>query len=206
LTTSPTVPDLASDRAGEDDPLAAVLADLERRSGPAVLARAACVELLLLDVDGVMTDGGLIREDDELESKRFHARDTIGVRLLQSSGVQVAIVSGRSSPTLAARARELGVDTLYQGCDDKRDALGRALAATGISAARAAYVGDDVVDLPPMRRVHLALCPADAHPLVRACAHHVLGHGGGEAAVRDACELLMHARGTLRTAYEPYLH
>ena len=201
---SPPIPPLAEDLAGGGDPLAPWIADLERRAGHAVVARAARVELLLLDVDGVMTDGGLIREDDGLESKRFHARDTIGLRLLRASGVRVGIVSGRASPTLADRAEEIGVDALHQGVHDKREALARVLDELDISAERTAFVGDDVVDLPPMRRVHFAVAPGDAHPLVKAASHHVLGAGGGEAAVREVSELLMHAHGTLRAALAPY--
>ena len=198
-------PPLAADRAATGaDPLGAWLDGLGRRAGSATLARAARVELLLLDVDGVMTDGGLIRGDDGLEHKRFHARDTIGLRLLRASGVRIGIVSGRASRTLADRAEEIGVDALHQGVDDKREALGRVLGELGARAERTAFVGDDLVDLPVMRRVHLALAPADAHPLVRNEAHHVLAADGGRAAVRDACELLMHARGTLRAALAPY--
>ena len=162
------------------DPLSALddlAAEIERRSGPDVLARAAAVELLVLDVDGVMTDGGLIQSDDGLEHKRFHARDTLGLRMLRASGVELAIVSGRRSPTLENRARELGVDTLYQDCHDKAGALEEIVTTSGVPLSRCAYIGDDVVDLPPMRRVHLALCPSDAHPLVRACVDHVLPRG-----------------------------
>ena len=191
--------------APDDDPLAPFLAEIERHAGAAVIARAATVELLLLDVDGVMTDGGLIQSDDGQEHKRFHAQDTLGLRMLQASGVRAAIISGRASETLANRARELGVDELHQGCDDKGEALARIVAEGDVPLERCAFIGDDVVDLPPMRRVHLALCPADAHPLARAHAHHVLARGGGEAAVREACELIMHAQGTLRDALAPHL-
>ena len=188
-----------------DDTLGPLLVDIERRAGAAVLARAAAVDLVLLDVDGVMTDGGLIRGDDGLEYKRFHARDTIGLRLLRASGVKVGIVSGRASTTLADRAEEIGVDALHQGVHDKREALVAVLAALDVPVERTAFIGDDVVDLPPMRRVRLALATADAHPLVRASAHHVLAAAGGRAAAREAAELLMHARGTLRAALGRYL-
>lgn len=204
MQSPPPAPPLVDERA-DDDLLGPWIAALERRAGDAVLARAARVELLLLDVDGVMTDGGLIRGDDGLEYKRFHARDTIGLRLLRASGVKVGIVSGRASTTLADRAEEIGVDALHQGVHDKREALAAVLAALDVTAGRAAFIGDDVVDLPPMRRVHLALATADAHPLVRASAHHVLAAAGGRAAAREAAELIMHARGTLRVALGPYL-
>ena len=194
-----------STRPDAEQALENLIADLGRTIEPDVLSRAAAVDLLLLDVDGVMTDGGLIQSDDGQEHKRFHARDTLGLRMLQASGTGVAIVSGRRSPTLSNRARELGIDTLYQDCHDKVGALEEIAAASGVPLDRCAFVGDDVVDLPPMSRVGLALCPADAHPLVRACADHVLPRGGGEAALRDACELLMHARGTLREALADYL-
>ena len=188
-----------------DDPLATLIEGIERHVHPTTLARAARVELLALDVDGVMTDGGLIQGDDGLEHKRFHAHDTIGLRLLRESGVRVAVVSGRASETLANRAREIGVDELHQGIDDKAEALAAIVRSSGVAPERCAFLGDDVVDLPPMRRVHLALCPADAHPLVRALSHHALARRGGEAAVREAAELLMHAHGTLRAALAPYL-
>lgn len=185
--------------------LSALADAIERSASPTTLARAAGIALVAFDVDGVMTDGALIQGDDALEHKRFHARDTIGLRLLGRAGLKIAIVSGRASSTLENRARELDVDALHQGVDDKLAAFEALAADCGVPPARCAFVGDDVVDLPPMRRAGLALCPADAHPLVRAEAHHALSRRGGEAAVREAAELLLHARGALADAFAPWL-
>jgi len=179
--------------------------DIESRAGESVLARAADVALFLLDVDGVMTDGGLIQSDDGQEHKRFHAQDTLGLRLLQAAGVPCGIISGRASPTLVKRARELGIDIVRAGCHDKLAAMNEILEASALTAAECAFMGDDIVDLAPMLRARLALCPCDAHPLAHAHAHHVLARPGGGAAVREACELILQARGELRDAFEPYL-
>jgi len=192
-------------RPPSEDLLAPLIAEIERHASPEIVARAARIELLFLDVDGVLTDGGLDQGDDGLERKRFHARDTIGARLLARGGVRLAIVSGRASPTLERRAAELGIDELHQGVEAKLGVVERVARSADVPLERCAYVGDDVVDLPPMRRVGLALCPADAHVLVSARAHHVLSRAGGEAALREAAELVLHARGDLRDAHAPYL-
>jgi len=198
-------PPLSPTPEADADPLAPLVAEIERLAAADTITRAAQVELVFLDVDGVMTDGRLDQGDDGVERKRFHARDTIGARLLVRAGVRLAIVSGRTSETLARRARELGVDELHQGVEAKLGIVERIAADAGMPLARCAYLGDDVVDLAPMRRVGLAICPADAHLVVRAQATHVLSRGGGAAALREAAELILHARGTLRDAHVPYL-
>lgn len=177
---------------------------IEARAGEVVLAKAASIVVFLLDVDGVMTDGGLIQSDDGVEHKRFHAHDTLGLRMLQAAGVRCGIVSGRASPTLTNRAREIGIEIVHQACHDKLSALNAICEANGVEVDRVAFMGDDIVDLPPMRRVGLALSPTDAHPLAVANAHHVLSRGGGRAAVREACELILQAQGNLRDALAPY--
>ncbi|MFP4244048.1 MAG: 3-deoxy-manno-octulosonate-8-phosphatase KdsC [Ectothiorhodospira sp.] len=170
-----------------------------------LLQRARAVRLLILDVDGVLTDGRLFLGDDGQQYKAFHSRDGHGIRLLLDSGVQMGILTGRRSQVVEHRCRELGIPHIIQGRRDKREALDGLLEAAGVTAGEAAYMGDDILDLPVMRRVILGLAVADAHPLVREQAHHVTGLGGGQGAVREACELIMDAQGTLQAALAPYL-
>ena len=155
------------------------------------------LRLLLLDVDGVLTDGRLFLTDSGEEIKAFHSRDGHGIKMLIASGVQVGIVTGRSSRVVQNRARDLGVSLLVQGCQDKRAAVLSILAERRLASCEAAFMGDDVIDLPAMESVGFAIAPADAHPLVRARAHWVTEHGGGLGAVRELCELLMYVQGTL---------
>jgi 3-deoxy-D-manno-octulosonate 8-phosphate phosphatase (KDO 8-P phosphatase) len=170
-----------------------------------LLARAKNIKLLMMDVDGVMTDGGLIQGDDGLEYKRFHARDGLGLKLLKSSGVQLAMVTGRTSVVVENRAKEIGVVALEQGCHTKATALEQICKTVGISAAECIFVGDDIIDLPAFALAGLSIAVADAHPLVLANADWVTQKAGGCGAIREVCELIMHAQGTLQTAMEPYL-
>ena len=179
------------------DPLAGIDAEVVRR--------ARAVRLLLLDVDGVLTDGGLRYDDGGGEAKTFHVHDGHGLKLLQGQGIPVGIVTSRQSPLVQRRARELGLAHLRQGCADKRTALEALLAETGLAADAVAYVGDDVIDLPAMRRVGLAIAVADAHPELRARAHWTTGRPGGRGAVREVCDLLLAAQGRLDAALAPYL-
>src|SRR5207248_6604147 len=153
--------------------------------------RAAKVELLLLDVDGVLTDGGIVYADDGTELKRFHVRDGSGLKLWQLAGRRAAIVSGRNSPAVARRAAELGVAPVLQGRADKLAAFEALLAETGLRPEQVCAVGDDLPDLPVLRRCGLAVAVADACPEVRAAADHVTAVGGGHGAVRDAVEWLL---------------
>lgn len=179
------------------DPLAGVDADVVRR--------AKAVRLLLLDVDGVLTDGGLRYDDGGGEAKTFNVLDGHGLKLLQGQGVPVGIVTSRQSPLVQRRARELGLTHLRQGCGDKRTALEALLAETRLGADAVAFVGDDVIDLPAMRRVGLAVAVANAHPEVRARAHWTTQKAGGHGAVREVCDLLLAAQGRLDAALAPYL-
>ena len=171
----------------------------------AILARARAVRLLLLDVDGVLTDGGLRYDDGGGEAKTFHVHDGHGLKMLQAQGVPVGIITSRQSPLVARRASELGIAHLRQGASDKRAALDALLADLGLDAQAVAYVGDDVIDLPVMTRVGLAVAVADAHPEVRARAHWVTRAAGGRGAVREVCDLLLAATGRLDAALAPYL-
>lgn len=171
----------------------------------ALVARARAVRLLLLDVDGVLTDGGLHYGADGDEAKTFHVHDGHGLKLLQAAGVPVGIITSRESPLVARRAAELGIAHLRQGCADKRQACADLLAGLDLAADAVAYVGDDVIDLPVMTRVGLAVAVADAHPEVRAHAHWTTRAGGGRGAVREVCDLLLAAHGRLGAALAAYL-
>jgi 3-deoxy-D-manno-octulosonate 8-phosphate phosphatase (KDO 8-P phosphatase) len=158
--------------------------------------RFARIRLLLLDVDGVLTDGRITYTDAGQEIKAFHVRDGSGVKFWQRGGGRVAILSGRSSPAVARRAAELGIDPVVQGADEKLPALRRILSETGLRPDQVCAVGDDLPDLPVLTRCGLAAAVADAAPEVRAVAHFVTTAPGGRGAVREVVEWLMRAQGT----------
>ena len=170
-----------------------------------VLDKAARTRLVIFDVDGVLTDGSLFLGDDGQEYKAFHSRDGHGMKMLQRSGVKIGIITGRSSEVVSHRMRDLGIEHVFQGQKDKLPAFERLCAELGVAADECAYVGDDVVDLPIMRRVGLAVAVQDAHALVRKHAHWQTPSGGGRGAAREVCELIMEARGTLEAELERYL-
>ena len=157
-------------------------------------AGAADVALLVLDVDGVLTDGRLWFGAAGEAFKAFHVRDGLGIKLLRAAGVEVAVISGRSSPAVTARMQELGVAQVAQGVTDKTAALAGLLRALGVPAARTACLVDDTPDLPLMRAVGLPAAVADAHPEVLAAAVHVTAARGGNGAVREFCDWLLAAR------------
>ena len=162
----------------------------------ALSERARRVRLLVLDVDGVLTDGRLHITAQGEETKVFHVRDGSGLVALQRAGVAVAIVSGRDSPAVTRRAAELGIVHVAQGVADKGAALDALLARLGLDATALACVGDDTPDLPMLERAALAVAVADAHPRARAAAHWITPTPGGLGAVRDVCDLLLAARGS----------
>jgi 3-deoxy-D-manno-octulosonate 8-phosphate phosphatase (KDO 8-P phosphatase) len=159
-----------------------------------VLERARQVRLLVLDVDGVLTDGRLHITERGEETKVFHVRDGSGIVALQRAGVPVAIISGRASAAVARRAAELNIGHLHQGVGDKGVALDALLAALGVAPQAVACVGDDTPDVPMLERAGLAVAVADAHPTARAVAHWITAAPGGRGAVREVCDLLLHAR------------
>ena len=165
-----------------------------------VRARAARVELLVLDVDGVLTDGRLYLGDNGVEYKTFFSRDGHGIKLLQAAGVQVAVITGRRSRVVADRMASLGVTRVHQGQDRKRPVFDALLAELELAPEQAAYVGDDLVDLPVMGACGLAVAVADADPRVVARAHWRTPSPGGRGAVREVCELILDARGALDAA------
>lgn len=157
--------------------------------------RAAGVELLLLDVDGVLTDGSILYADDGTELKRFHVRDGSGLKLWRAAGKRAAIVSGRQSAAVERRAAELGITPVLQGRDDKLAALAQVLAATDVRPEQVCAIGDDLPDLPVLRACGLAVAVADACPEVRRAADYVTTAPGGRGAVREAVEWLLKLSG-----------
>jgi 3-deoxy-D-manno-octulosonate 8-phosphate phosphatase (KDO 8-P phosphatase) len=173
-----------------------------------IIARARQIKLLLLDCDGVLTDGGLYYTFDGkrvLEgAKVFHIHDGHGLKLAREAGLKVGIISGRISPALTARARDLQIDYLHQGIDDKLSVYEQIKTAEGFTDDKIAYVGDDLPDLPIMRRVGLAIAVADAVDEVRECAHFVTNKPGGRGAAREVVELLLKAQDKWRESLLRY--
>ena len=170
-----------------------------------VLDRASKIELVIFDVDGVLTDGRLYLSDTGQESKAFHSRDGHGMKMLGRSGVVMAAITGRSSNIVTLRMQELGIKHVFQGQQDKLPVYERLIAELDIDSTQVAYVGDDVVDLPVMRRVGLSIAVNDAHQLVKRYAHWLTPNNGGQGAARDVCELILRGRGELDEILDSYL-
>jgi 3-deoxy-D-manno-octulosonate 8-phosphate phosphatase (KDO 8-P phosphatase) len=169
------------------------------------LSQAKSIRLIAFDIDGIMTDGGLYLSDSGEEFKRFNSLDGHGLKMLKASGVELAIITGRTSRCVELRAQNLGITHLFQGAEDKLAAMQELLHKLGIPAEASAYMGDDVIDLPVMRRMALALTVPEAPQLVRDHAHYVTRRNGGNGAVREVCELIMSAQGTLDAQLAQYL-
>lgn len=177
-----------------------------------IVQKAQAIRLLLLDVDGVLTDGRLYFSNSGDQCKAFHTLDGHGLKMLQQSGVQVGIITGRRSELLAKRAEDLGITLLVQGREDKLTALEELLReqsplikCENISFENIAFMGDDWPDLPVMLKVGLALTVINAHEEVVQRAHWCSRRQGGEGAVREACDWLMQAQGTFTHALQQYL-
>jgi 3-deoxy-D-manno-octulosonate 8-phosphate phosphatase (KDO 8-P phosphatase) len=160
----------------------------------AVLKKAARIKLLLLDVDGVLTDGRIIIDDRGVETKQFHVRDGQGISLLIRAGVDVGFITGRVSKIVQHRARELGVPLVYQGVADKRAAYIAIKRKTKRSDAEIAYVGDDFIDLPVLRQAGLAISVSDGWPELFSVVDYVTKQKGGRGAVREVAELILNAQ------------
>lgn len=171
-----------------------------------ILARAAQIKLVVFDVDGVLTDGSLFVGDDGQEYKAFHSRDGLGMKMLKNSGVEIGIITARTSEVVRHRMQNLDIQHVYQGQLEKLPAFEELVSKLGLSLEQTAYVGDDVVDLPVLRRAGLAIAVQDAHPLAKQHAHWQTPHGGGRGAARDVCELIMEAQNTLDAQLEKFLH
>lgn len=169
-----------------------------------VMDKAARVNLLIVDVDGVMTDGRIVLDGVSGEYKAFHVRDGHGIKMLQREGVKVAIITGRSSEVVNRRAGELSIEIVVQGSKDKIKDYDRIIADLGIKDEEVAYVGDDIVDLPVMRRVGLAVAVADAEEYVRNEAVLITERAGGRGAVREVTDMILRAKGRWDEATERY--
>jgi 3-deoxy-D-manno-octulosonate 8-phosphate phosphatase (KDO 8-P phosphatase) len=163
------------------------------------------LKLLILDVDGVLTDGRLFFDDNGKEYKCFHARDGHGIKLLRQTGVEVAVISGRKSNSVTLRMQGLGVEHVYQGHENKRAAFAEILQRLALTPEHVAYIGDDILDLPVMRQVGFAVAVRDANFAVKEQAHWQTQTAGGLGAVREICDLIMQAQGTFEGVLQTYL-
>ena len=167
--------------------------------------RAARIQLIIFDIDGVLTDGRLLLGDDGQEYKAFNSRDGLGIALLRDTGIEIAIITARQSEVVRKRMESLQVRHVYQGCEDKEPAYRRLLSTLALQPEQVAYVGDDVIDLPVMTQVGLAVAVADAHPFVKRHAHWITPSTGGHGAGRDVIEQVLAARGELDAKLRRYL-
>jgi 3-deoxy-D-manno-octulosonate 8-phosphate phosphatase (KDO 8-P phosphatase) len=179
--------------------------DSNQKVTASILEKAKRLKLLILDVDGVLTDGRLFFDSGGNEYKCFHARDGHGIKLLRQTGVEVAVISGRKSNTVALRMKNLGIEHVYQGHENKISAFAEVLAKTGVTPEQAAHVGDDLLDLPIMMRVGFAIAVNDANFAVKEKADWCTNLPGGQGAVREVCDLIMQAQGNYENVLNAYL-
>ncbi len=167
-------------------------------------ARARRVRLAIFDVDGVLTDGALVFSGSGEELKVFNVLDGHGMKLLQASGVALAVITSRASRAVEERMRNLGIDLLFQGAQEKLPAFNQLIERQGIGMEAASFIGDDLQDLPVLKRCGFAATVPDAPAPVRRHAHYVTRARGGRGAVRELCELIMHAQGTLTARHAEF--
>lgn len=167
--------------------------------------RCQKIELIVSDVDGVMTDGALVIDNQGIETKRFHIRDGQGVRLWQKAGGRFGVITLRSSQVVKLRAEELGVEIIRQGVGDKRETVKEILGELGLSPEQVCYLGDDLPDLPAVRYVGLGVAVADACEELRRAAHYVTSRPGGAGAVRETVELILKAQRRWEEVIQSYL-
>ncbi len=167
--------------------------------------KASQIRLLILDVDGVLTDGGLQLDDHGNEYKTFNSLDGHGIRMLLDSGIEVAIITGRQSAIVDYRMGDLGVKHIYQGCRNKLPAFHQLIADTGIDAKQVAYIGDDLADLAIMNRVGLAVAVQNAHSFVKQHSDLVTTTRGGSGAVREVSDLILQSQSLLEALQQAYL-
>jgi len=170
-----------------------------------VMEKAKSVQVVIFDVDGVLTDGTLYLTDSGEEIKAFNSRDGHGMKMLKASGIELAIITARESRSVKLRAENLNISLLYQGERKKLKVFESLITKLGLDMSSCAYVGDDLIDLPVMTRCGLSICVPNAPTLVKKHAHYVTNSEGGHGAVREVCELIMLAKGTLDAQLEKYL-
>lgn len=166
--------------------------------------KAQTVKLLLLDVDGVLTDGAIVIDGRGKEIKRFDVRDGQGIKLLMRAGIRVGLITGRASTAVSSRARELGIRIVHQGVRDKRQIYEKIKARTGLTDCEIAYVGDDLADLPILCRAGLAIATNDSWDGLKATVDYVTRDCGGRGAVREVAEIILRAQGKWATVTEEY--
>ena len=171
---------------------------------PEIQQRAARIKLLLMDCDGVLTDGRIWVFDNGEEQKGFHTRDGLGIELLHRAGLRSGIISGRTSSAVERRAKGLGMSFLVQGCEDKQKSFAETLAHAGVVSAEVAYIGDDLNDIPLIKQSGLGVAVADAALETREQAHYVTTAAGGYGAVREVVELILKAQGRWDDAIRKY--
>jgi 3-deoxy-D-manno-octulosonate 8-phosphate phosphatase (KDO 8-P phosphatase) len=157
--------------------------------------KAKRIKLLILDVDGVLTEGSIILDNDGNEFKSFHVRDGHGIKMLKNAGIEVAIITGRYSKVVERRAKELGITEVYQRCHIKSTAYEHILDKLGISDAETAYIGDDIVDIPLLKRAGLSVAVSDAEEDAKANALMITKNRGGRGAVREVADFLLKSKG-----------
>lgn len=173
-------------------------------SDQVLLSRIGRVRLLILDVDGVLTDGKIIMDDQGFESKHFDVRDGHGLKLLKRYQIEVALITGRRSSVVEYRAKDLGIEEVYQGIWNKVEVYEQILRKMNLNPEQTAFVGDDIVDIPVMRRVGFAVAVRNAVEDTRKAAHFVTRGRGGRGAVREVCELILKVQGHWRDVAMKY--
>ena len=171
----------------------------------ALKERASRIRMLVLDVDGVLTDGKLYFDHNGNEMKAFNTRDGMGMKALQQCGIEVAVITGRKSEAVAHRMSQLDIQHVYQGREDKLSAFLHLLKATGLEAQQVCFAGDDWIDLPVLLRAGLAVSVADAEDRVKDQAHWITRRNGGDGAVREICNLILNAQGKEQTILDKIL-
>ena len=170
-----------------------------------VIEKAKKIRLAIFDVDGVLTDGTIYLTDGGEEIKAFNSQDGHGMKMLKASGVELAIITARESRSVKLRAEDLNITLLYQGEENKLKVFESLVTKLKLDMSSCAYVGDDLVDLPVMTRCGLSICVPSSPILVKKHAHYVTNSEGGQGAVREVCEMIMHSQGTLDAQLEKYL-
>jgi 3-deoxy-D-manno-octulosonate 8-phosphate phosphatase (KDO 8-P phosphatase) len=170
-----------------------------------IIEKVKKLKLLILDVDGVLTDGRLFFDNNGEEYKCFHARDGHGIKLLRQTGVEVAVISGRKSNSVSLRMKSLGVEHVYQGHENKIAALAEIMQKTSLKPEQVAHIGDDLLDLPVMTRVGLSIAVSDANDAVKDYADWCTKTAGGQGAVREVCDFIMQSQGTFDNILNHYM-
>lgn len=170
-----------------------------------VMARAAQIKMMIFDVDGVLTDGGILFGPDGEAIKRFNVLDGLGIKLLQQAGIITAIISARSSAIVSRRVSDLGITHVYQGAHNKNTAFAALLADTNLTPDVCGFIGDDIIDLPILTRTGFAVSVPNGHQEVKSRVHYVTQANGGQGAAREVCDLILRAQGKYAAALAQYL-